>query len=377
MGRPRALLARDAGRRRAGDGHGAHGPREPEARLRVRRFRLCDRSRPAGAEPFAVRARSGGQARMHLGRRAAAPVDAAGRPAGRTDPHAHRVGRVADDSAAGRELRQHDDRVRRSDRRAGDDRGARADPLVALLRPFPDRRTGAGPAVAYRHPYAGAGGRRRRSGRRAADDSRNRRRRGTRCGDRRRVSRRVGRDRQSGRPRPLRRADAPAGAVAAARRRRTVRRHAALPAARGRVADAAAAGADGAERTGDEPASRSAAGAWPPDRAGRAAFAGAGRVACGAAHRDARARGRLRIAGARQATGRDRARRCRHARPAGMEVAVALTGTAACVRERPGAPRGMYPVCNNAHKMKGRRFPVRRSRIIMGYSAGAMPAGAA
>lgn len=40
---------------------------------------------------------------------------------------------------AGCQLRQHDDRVLRPAQRAGDDRGARADPLVAFLRPLPHR----------------------------------------------------------------------------------------------------------------------------------------------------------------------------------------------------------------------------------------------
>ncbi|CAG9216247.1 hypothetical protein BVI1335_2770007 [Burkholderia vietnamiensis] len=292
----------------------------------MRRLRLCDRSGPAGAEQLAIHARSRREARMYLGRRAAAAVDAAGRTAGRTDPHAHRVGRLAHGAAAGGELRQHDDRVRGSGRRAGDDRGARAHPLVALLRPFPDRCPGAGAAVAHRHAHAGARGRRCRSRGGAADDPRDRRCRRARCDDRRRVSGRVDRHRQSGRARPLRRADASAGAAATAGGGRTVGWHAALSATRGRAADAAPARADGTERAGDEPASRSAAGAGPPDRAGCAAFAGAGRVARGAADRDARARGRLRVAGARQAARRDGARRCGRARSAAVEVAGALTG---------------------------------------------------
>ncbi|WJN78486.1 hypothetical protein OH687_16755 [Burkholderia anthina] len=37
----------------------------------------------------------------------------------------------------------------------------------------------------------------------------------------------------------------------------------------------------------------------------------------------------------------------------------------------------MYPVCNNPQKMKDQRFRSSGSRIIMRYSAGATPAGAA
>jgi predicted ATPase len=49
----------------------------------VRRLRLCDRSGPAGAGQLAIHARSRREARMYLERRAAAAVDAAGRTTGR------------------------------------------------------------------------------------------------------------------------------------------------------------------------------------------------------------------------------------------------------------------------------------------------------
>ncbi|KOT23442.1 hypothetical protein DM52_2873 [Burkholderia mallei] len=89
VGGPRTVLARDARGGRAGDGHGAQRAREPEARLRVRGFRLCDRSRAAAAQQRnRVRARSGHQARVHLERADAAPVDAARRPSRRATAHA-------------------------------------------------------------------------------------------------------------------------------------------------------------------------------------------------------------------------------------------------------------------------------------------------
>ena len=70
-------------------------------------------------------------------------------------------------------------------------------------------------------------------------------------------------------------------------RRRVVGRNAAFSAVVGGTADAATAAADGAQRTGDEPASRSAAGARAADPRGVEAIAAMGRVALGAADRGA------------------------------------------------------------------------------------------
>ena len=60
--------------------------------------------------------------------------------------------------------------------------------------------------------------------------------------------------------------DAAARPAAAARRRRAVGRHPAVPALGGGAADPAAAGADGAQRAGDEPAPGPSARARPPHR---------------------------------------------------------------------------------------------------------------
>src|SRR5205823_4872083 len=64
-----------------------------------------------------------------------------------------------------------------------------------------------------------------------------------------------------------------------------LRRHAALSPVGGRAPHAAAPGPARAQRTGDQPASRSAAGARPVDRAGGGALASGGRLSRRGAHR--------------------------------------------------------------------------------------------
>ena len=148
---------------------------EPAPGLRRGGFRLLHRPRPAGAKPEQVRSRPGDQARMHLGRPVPAPGQCPRRPSRAVVARTRRRRSLGSGGAAPRHLRQHAGRGGGPATGAGTARPARADPLLALLRPFPQRRRGAGAVSADRHPYTGAGRRRRRPGRGPADHPRDRR----------------------------------------------------------------------------------------------------------------------------------------------------------------------------------------------------------
>lgn len=103
-----------------------------------------------------------------------------------------------------------------------------------------------------------------------------------------------------------------------------VGRHPALPAVDRRPVVAAAAGAAGAQRTGNQPASRPAAGPRAPGRPGRAALPGAGGVARRAACRDARRAPGMPFAGAGEGLRRDPHPGAARAGPTGLVLAGAL-----------------------------------------------------
>ena len=223
------------------------------------------RPRPAGAKPEQVRSRPGDQARMHLGRPVPAPGQCPRRPSRAVVARTRRRRSLGSGGAAPRHLRQHAGRGGGPATGAGTARPARAVRSWRFYDHF-RRRRGAGAVSADRHPYTGAGRRRRRPGRGPADHPRDRRCGGAGRGGGRCLSRQPPAHRQPGRA--LRSADRAARPAAAAAHRGAVGRHPALPAVDRRPVVAAAAGAAGAQRTGNQPASRPAAGPRAPGRPG-------------------------------------------------------------------------------------------------------------